>query len=59
MSSGIGARSSRGPLRNDTQDDSAFEEGIQRVEEQLLSMQGEAAACLICLENIGASGERA
>ncbi|GAB4819935.1 hypothetical protein N2152v2_006981 [Parachlorella kessleri] len=44
-----------GPLRSDTQDDSAFQEGIQRVEEQLLSMQGEAAACLICLEDIDAS----
>ncbi|KAL4445363.1 hypothetical protein ABPG77_011188 [Micractinium sp. CCAP 211/92] len=30
----------------------AFEEGVERVKEHLLSAAGEAAACMICLENI-------
>ncbi|KAL4428037.1 hypothetical protein ABPG75_002126 [Micractinium tetrahymenae] len=32
--------------------DDVFEEGVERVKEHLLSAAGEAAACMICLENI-------
>lgn len=40
----------------DEEGEAAFLEGMQRVEEHLLSTQSEVASCLICLEGIGASG---
>lgn len=45
-----------GSSGGDEEGEAAFLEGMQRVEEHLLSTQSEVASCLICLEGIGASG---